>query len=98
MKSPIVPLGDKVVIKPVEESEETYGNLVIPDMGKEKPTTGIVVAVGPGRITENGALVKVTLKVKDKVLVPNYGAATVQVEGEDYIIVREPDILGKLKN
>jgi len=97
MKSPISPLGDKVVIKPIEEEEETFGNLIIPDMGKEKPLVGIVVAVGPGRITESGALVEVTLKVKDKVLVPKYGAATVQVGGEDYIVVREPDILGKLK-
>jgi len=97
MESPIIPLADKVVIKPIEEEEQTFGNLIIPDMGREKPLVGIVVAVGPGRITESGALVEVTLKVKDKVLVPNYGAATVQVKGEDYIIVREPDILGKLK-
>lgn len=97
MESPIIPLADKVVIKPIEEEEQTFGNLIIPDMGREKPLVGIVVAVGPGRITESGALVEVTLKVKDKVLVPNYGASTVQVKGEDYIIVREPDILGKLK-
>ena len=98
MESPIVPLVDKVVIKPIEEEESTYGNLIIPDMGKEKPTIGVVAAVGPGRTTESGTFIEMNLEEGDKVLVPNYGAAVVQVEGEEYIIAREPDILGKIKN
>ena len=56
-KSPITPLGDKIVIRPIEDEEETYGNIIIPDMGKERPEIGTVIAVGPGRINANGILI-----------------------------------------
>jgi len=86
-------LSDRVVIKLEDENEKTYGNIVIPDLGKEKPACGVVVNVGPGRTTETGAFVPMSVKEGDTVLVPKFSAQNVQLEGEDYIICREVDIL-----
>ena len=97
MKCPIEPLDDKVVLLPVDEGEQMYGNIVIPDMEKEKPEIGIVVAVGDGRITDEGAIIQNRLKVGDKAIVPKFGARIVVVEGETYIIASENDILGIIK-
>jgi chaperonin GroES len=92
--SPITPLGDKVVIRPVEEGEEMYGNIIIPDMGKERPEMGVVIAVGPGRITPDGNLVPNKLEVGQQVLVPKFGAQNVDLFNENFIIASENDILG----
>ena len=94
MKCPIIPLGDRVIILPLEEEEQTYGNIVVPDMGKEKPEMGTVLAVGEGRITPEGAIVKNKLKKGQIVMVPKFGAQVVTVESETYIIASENDILG----
>ena len=96
MECPIIPLGDKVVILPQEEGEQMYGNIVVPDMGQEKPEMGKVLAVGPGRITPDGNLVPNRIKVGQTVLVPKFGAQTVTVENETYIIASENDVLGTL--
>ena len=98
MKCPITPLGDRIVILPQEEEEQTYGNIVVPDMGKEKPEMGTVLAVGPGRISTNGTLIKTKLKKGDTVIVPKFGAQVVAVENETYIVASENDVLGKIKN
>ena len=98
MESPIIPLGDKIVILPQEEGEQTYGNIVVPDMGKEKPEMGTVLAVGPGRYTTNGTLIKNNLKVGVKVIVPKFGAQVVVIENETYIVASENDVLGIIKN
>jgi len=95
-KSPITPLGDKVVIRPIEDEEETYGNIIIPDMGKERPEMGTVLAVGPGRINANGTLIPNKIEVGQVVLVPKFGAQTVTVDRETYIIASENDVLGIL--
>ena len=98
MKCPIEPLSDKVVILPQEEGEQMYGNIIVPDAGKEKPEIGTVMAVGDGRVTNEGAIIQNQLKVGQKVIVPKFGAQVVVVENETYIIASENDILGIIKN
>ena len=97
MKCPIEPLGDKVVLLPQDEGEQMYGNIIVPDAGKEKPEIGTVMAVGDGRVTPEGAIVANQLKVGQKVIVPKFGAQIVVVENETYIIASENDILGIIK-
>ena len=97
MESPIIPLGDKIVILPQEEGEQTYGNIVVPDMGKEKPEIGTVLAVGPGRISTDGTLIPNRLEVGVTVMVPKFGAQVVVVENETYIVAGESDVLGIIK-
>ena len=98
MKCLISPLGDKIVILPNDEGEQMYGNIVVPDMGQEKPEMGKVLAVGPGRITPDGNLVPNQIKVGQTVLVPKFGARTVTIENETYIIASENDVLGTLNS
>ena len=98
MESPIIPLGDKIVILPQEEGEQMYGNIIVPDAGQEKPEIGTVLAVGPGRVSTNGVLVENKLRKDQTVIVPKFGAQTVTVENETYIIASENDILGIIKN
>ena len=98
MKCPIEPLGDRIVLLPIDEGEQQYGNIIVPDMGKEKPEMGKVLAVGEGRITNDGAIIKNQLKEGQIVMVPKFGAQTVVVEGETYIIASENDVLGIIKN
>jgi chaperonin GroES len=97
IESPIIPLGDKIVILPQEEGEQTYGNIIIPDSNSERPEIGTVVAVGPGRISTDGTLIPNRLEVGVTVMVPKFGAQTVIVENETYIIAGESDILGIIK-
>ena len=97
MESPIIPLGDKIVILPQDEGEQMYGNIVVPDMGKEKPEMGIVLAVGPGRISTEGTLIPNRIKVGVTVIVPKFGAQVVTVENETYIVASENDVLGIIK-
>ena len=96
-KSPIIPIGDKIIILPQEEGEQQYGNIVVPDMGKEKPEMGTVLAVGPGRVGPNGTLIKNRLKVGQTIIVPKFGAQVVVVENETYIVASENDVLGIIK-
>ena len=96
MECLISPLGDRIVILPNDEGEQMYGNIVVPDMGKEKPEMGKVLGVGPGRITPDGNLVPNQIKVGQIVLVPKFGAQTVVVENETYIMASENDVLGIL--
>ena len=97
MECPIIPLSDKVVILPIEEGEQTYGNIIVPDMGKERPEMGTVLAVGPGRISTDGTLIPNRLEVGVTVMVPKFGAQVVVVENETYIIAGESDVLGIVK-
>ena len=75
-----------------------YGNIIVPDTGQDKPEIGTVLAVGPGRISTNGTLIKTKLKKGDTVIVPKFGAQVVAVENETYIVASENDVLGKIKN
>jgi|MGYP000844173703 chaperonin GroES len=88
----IKPLADRVVVKPVEEQEMKQGSIIIPDTAKEKPMQGTIVAVGAGKISENGAKIEMTVKVGDKVLYGKYSGTEVTVDNEDYLIMRESDI------
>lgn len=98
MKCPIEPLGDRIVLLPIDEGEQQYGSIIVPDMGKEKPEMGEVLAVGEGRVTNQGAIIQNQLKEGQIVMVPKFGAQTVVVEGETYIIASENDVLGIIKN
>ena len=98
MKCPIEPLSDKVVILPQEEGEQMYGNIIVPDAGKEKPEIGTVMAVGEGWVTNDGIIIKNQLEIGQKVIVPKFGAQVVVLENETYIIASENDILGIIKN
>tara|TARA_R110001592_G_scaffold89225_1_gene262536 strand:+ start:401 stop:709 length:309 start_codon:yes stop_codon:yes gene_type:complete len=98
MECSITPLSDKIVLLPIDEGEQQYGNIIIPDMGKEKPEIGKILAVGPGRISTNGVLIETKLKVGQTIIVPKFGTQTVVTEGETYIIASENDVLGIIKN
>jgi chaperonin GroES len=92
----IKPLGDRVVVKPEEKEQKTRGGILIPDTAnKEKPATGTVVAVGPGR-HEDGKLVPMTLKVGDKILFSKYGYDEVKMGGEEYFVLSESSVLAVL--
>jgi chaperonin GroES len=85
-------LADRVIIKPSEAEEKTKGGIILPDTAKEKPIEGTVVAVGPGKVSEDGKQVKLEVKVGDKVLYGKYSGTEVVVEGEEYLIMRESDV------
>ena len=90
----IRPLNDRVLVKRLAEEEMTKGGIIIPDSAKEKPAEGEIVAVGSGKLNDKGERVAVDLKVGEKVLFSKYGGTEVKIEGEDYLIMREDDILG----
>jgi chaperonin GroES len=89
------PLGDRLVVKPLEGEEKTRGGIILPDTAKEKPQEGKVLAVGPGRLTEDGKRVAMEVKVGDVVLYVKYGGTEVKIDGEDLMVLRESDILAK---
>ena len=88
------PLGDRVLVQPIEEKETKKGGIIIPDTAKEKPQEGSVVALGTGKVDDNGKKVEFTVKKGDKVLISKYGGTEIKVDGESYLIMREDDILG----
>ena len=88
----IRPLSDRVVVKPVEPEEKKQGGIIIPDTAKEKPQQGEVVAVGPGKISDQGEKIAMEVKVGDKVLYGKYSGTEVTVDDADYLIMRESDI------
>ena len=90
------PLDDRVVIEPMEAEEVTAGGIVLPDAAKEKPQRGTAVAVGPGRLLESGERCPVAIVVGDEVLYGKYGGTDIEVEGTEYKILRESDILAKV--
>ncbi len=87
------PLGDRLVVKVLEAEEKTASGIVIPEKAKEKPQEGDVVAVGTGKILENGTKLEMEIKVGDKVLYSKYAGTEVKVKGEEYLILRQDDIL-----
>jgi chaperonin GroES len=86
------PLADRVVIKPAPAEEKTKGGIILPDTAKEKPVIGEIVAVGPGKVSDDGKKIPMEVKVGDKVLYGKYSGTEVTVEGEEYLIMREADI------
>jgi len=90
------PLHDRVLVKRLEEKEVKKGGIIIPDTAKEKPQEGEVIAVGPGKVTEDGKLQPMSVKVGDKILFGKYSGSEVRLNGEEYLIMHEGDILGTL--
>jgi len=89
------PLADRLVVKPIEREEVTKGGIVLPDTVKEKPQEGEVLAVGPGRLSDEGKRIAVDIKVGDIVIYAKYGGTEIKVEDEELVILRESDILAK---
>ncbi len=94
----IRPLNDRILVKRLEEEEKTAGGIIIPDSAKEKPAEGKVIAVGPGKLNDNGDRVAMDVKAGDSVLFSKYGGTDVKIDGEDYLIMREDDVLGIVEN
>jgi chaperonin GroES len=94
----IQPLADRIVIKPLEETEQMRGGLYIPDTAKEKPQQGEVVAVGPGKMSEEGKRIPAEVKAGDRVLYGKYSGTEVTVGDEQYLILRESDVLAVIKS
>ncbi len=90
----IRPLQDRVIVKRVEEEEKTKGGIIIPDSAKEKPVEGLVMAVGKGKVLENGTKLEMTVKVGDRILFSKYGGNEIKIDGVEHLIMREDDILG----
>ena len=93
MATNIKPLADRVVVKPLEEEEQMRGGLYIPDTAKEKPQQGEIIAVGPGKLSDTGDRLAPDVEVGQKVLYGKYSGSEVTVDGEDYLILRESDVL-----
>jgi chaperonin GroES len=90
----IRPLQDRVIVKRIEEEEKTKGGIIIPDTAKEKPQEGKVVAVGKGKVNDDGKLTPLDVKVGDKILFGKYSGSEIKLNGEEHLIMREDDILG----
>jgi chaperonin GroES len=89
------PMGDRLVVKPMQSEEKTKSGIYLPDTAKEKPQEGKVIAVGPGRVTDEGKRIAMDVEVGDIVLYTKYGGSEIKIEGEEFIIMRESDILAK---
>jgi chaperonin GroES len=95
MAAKLQPLADRVLVKPIEKEEKTKSGIYLPDTAKEKPQEGKVIAVGPGKMTDDGKRIPLDLKVGDTVIYAKYGGTEIKVDDEDLIILRESDILAK---
>jgi chaperonin GroES len=94
MNKSLKPTNDRVLLRPIDEGEQMYGNIVIPDLGKERPEMGEVLAIGPGRLSESGVEINVrSCKVGDLVLVPKIGTLRIDFEGQEYYLVPDKEIL-----
>lgn len=89
----IKPLSDRVVVEPLEADEKTSGGIYLPDTAKEKPQMGKILAVGPGKVSDAGEKIPMEVKANDKVLYGKYSGTDVTIEGKDYLIMRESDVL-----
>jgi chaperonin GroES len=89
------PLADRLVVKPIEREEMTKGGIILPDTAKEKPQDGEVLAVGPGRLSDDGKRIPMSVAVGDRVVYSKYGGTEIKIDDEDLIILRESDILAK---
>ena len=90
------PLGERLIVKPLEEEQTTSSGIILPDTAKEKPQEGEVVAVGPGRVTDDGARVPMEVQTGDVIIYSKYAGTEYKDEGEEYLILRESDVLAKV--
>ena len=94
----VKPLQDRILVKRIQEEEKTKGGIIIPDAAKEKPVEGIVVAVGDGKVLDNGQRVALSVKAGDKILFGKYSGTEIKVDGEERLIMREDDVLGIIED
>jgi chaperonin GroES len=97
MAKGIKPLGDRILVKRVEAEERTAGGIVLPDTAKEKPKEGEVIAVGSGKVLDNGKRVDFQVSKGDRIIFSSYAGTEVKIDGEEYLIMREEDVLGIMK-
>ena len=98
MNKKLTPANDRIIIKPIDEGEQMYGSIVVPDMGKERPEMGEVVATGPGRLSEFGKIIPVrSCKVGDTVIVPKLGTLKIDFEDEEFLIEQDREVLAVIK-
>jgi chaperonin GroES len=95
MAAKLQPLADRLVVKPIQKEEVTKGGIFLPDTAKEKPQEGEVIAVGPGRMTDEGKRIALDVKVGDRVIYSKYGGSEIKIDDVEMIILRESDILAK---
>ncbi len=93
----IKPLGDRILIKRIEEAEQKIGSIIVPDSAREKPQQALVIAVGPGKVDDNGNRVPMDVKKGDKILISKYGGTEVKIDGKDHLIMRIEDVLAILE-
>jgi len=93
----IRPLQDRILVKRIEEEEQTEGGIIIPDTAKEKPIEGKVIAVGKGKVSEDGKIIPLDVKKGDRILFGKYAGTEVKIEGEEHLIMREEDVLGVIE-
>ena len=98
MTTKIRPLQDRIIVKRVEEEEKTKGGIIIPDSAKEKPIEGKVIAVGNGKVQEDGKVRPLDVKAGDRILFSKYGGTEIKIDGEEHLIMREEDILGVIES
>ena len=94
-KTKLVPLGDRIVVKPIEREEVTKGGIILPDTAKEKPQEGEIIAVGPGKLNDEGTRITMDVKVGDKVIYAKYAGTEVEIDGEKLLIMHDSDIMAK---
>lgn len=92
-KVDLKPLGDRLVVESVEQAQTSSGGVILPDTAKEKPQEGIVLAVGPGRKTDKGEVIAIELKVGDRIIYSKYSGSEIKLEGKEYLIISEKDVL-----
>ena len=90
------PLDDRIVVKPIKQEEVTKGGIILPDTAKEKPQEGEVIAVGPGKLTEDGTRIEMEIKKGDKVMYAKYSGTEIKLDDEELLIMREGDVLAKV--
>ena len=94
-KTKLLPLGDRIVVKPIEQEEVTKGGIILPDTAKEKPQEGEIIAVGPGKLNDEGTRITMDVKVGDKVIYAKYAGTEVEIDGEKLLIMHDSDIMAK---
>ena len=97
MATKLTPLHDRILVRRVEEQETARGGIIIPDTAKEKPQEGRVVAVGKGKVNEDGKIIPLDVKVNDRILFGKYSGSEINIDGEEHMIMREEDILGVIE-
>jgi chaperonin GroES len=90
----VKPLHDRIIVKPVAEEEETKGGILLPDTAKEKPMEGVVMAKGEGKLLDSGTVIKLEVEIDDRVIFSKYAGTEIKIEDEEYLILREEDVLG----